>query len=453
MPNSNVIIYLVLSEIDEPPVGPTTLKDIEDPDNPIEDGDDVTVADELIGVWKVRQYLWAKDQAQSNYFLPKGENTIDFVRDRMKRDGIDWQPREWDQSNWVVLDFGELEDFAGWDEDPAIYQAMQAQMDRFVDNKIMPGTITGTYRCEGFSTQDWEYNGDPYATKRNHVIVLTEVPDCETEPTGLIEHSLGYPGYDEDPLETKHYPGHPERYMYNHYMPYNFLTANTVTEGISPSQASISHYNLNPNDRYFFMAPKDQEVAHVWAVWVGQKEFEDPMGPAVPGNDPDMMRRDVFATYQYSPANDVNKYGFSGAFYVENWYYNRLYDEYGEEIYGKPGEDNDPSYALQVDKAYMFHIAIQYPARVEDVPRAPIARAPQASDDDPGAYQVYPLDMMGSDQTVTAVRELQSRDAVTIESMTYYNMMGQASDKPFDGVNVIVVRYTDGTSRSWKVLR
>ena len=42
--------------------------------------------------------------------------------------------------------------------------------------------------------------------------------------------------------------------------------------------------------------------------------------------------------------------------------------------------------------------------------------------------------MMGSDQTVTAVRELQSRDAVTIESMTYYNLMGQASDKPFDGI-------------------
>ena len=100
----------------------------------------------------------------------------------------------------------------------------------------------------------------------------------------------------------------------------------------------------------------------------------------------------------------------------------------------------------------MFHIAIQYPARVEAVPQAP-ARAPEASNDNPGAYKVYPLDMMGSDQTVTAVRELLSRDAVTIKSMTYYNMMGQASDTPFDGINVIVVRYTDGTSRSWKVLR
>lgn len=452
MPHSDVIIILLLSEYEEPLV-PTTLKDIEDPDNPIKNEDDVIVADELIGVWKARQYLWAKDQAQSNYFLPKGENTIDFVRNRMKREGIDWQPRDWDQSNWVILDFGGIDDFRGWQYDPAIYQAMQAEMDRFVDNKIKPGTITGTYNCKGLSTTDWHYNGDPYATKRHHLIALSEVPDCDAEPTGLIENSLGYPGYDEDPLETKHYPGHPERYMYNHYMPYNFLTANTVSEGISASQASISHYNLNPNDRYFFMAPKDQEVAHVWAVWVGQKEFEDPIGPVTPGNDPEMMERDVFATYQYSPADDVNKYGFSGAFYVESWYYNRLYDENGAELYGKPGVDNDPSYALQVDKAYMFHIAIQYPARVASVPQAPIARAPEASRDNPGAYNVYPLDMMGGTQTETAVQELYSRDAVTIKSMTYYNMMGQASDKPFDGINVIVVTYSDGSSRSWKVLK
>ncbi len=449
MPNDNVRIYADY----EASYVITTLKDIEDPNNSIKQGDNVIVADELIGVWKVRQYLWAKDQAQSNYFLPKGENTIDFVRDRMKREGIDWQPRDWDQSNWVILDFGGINDFLRWEEDPAIYQAMQAQMDRFVDNKIKQGTISGKYNCKGLSTTDGQYDGDPYATKRNHLITLSKVPDCDTEPTGLIENSLGYPGYDEDPLETKHYPGHPERYMYNHYMPYNFLTANTVTEGISPSEASISHYNLNPNDRYFFMAPKDQEVAHVWAVWVGQKEFEDPMGPVTPGNDPIMMEQDVFATYRYSPADDVNKYGFSGAFYVENWDYNRLYDENGAELYGKPGVDNDPSYALQVDKAYMFHIAIQYPARVESVPQAPIARAPEASNDNPGAYKVYPLDMMGSNQTITAVRELQSQDAVTIKSMTYYNMMGQASDTPFDGINVIVVRYSDGSSKSWKVLK
>ena len=76
-----------------------------------------------------------------------------------------------------------------------------------------------------------------------------------------------------------------------------------------------------------------------------------------------------------------------------------------------------------------------------------------APSDAPGPYLVYPLDMMGTNQTITAVRELQSQDAVTIKSMTYYNMMGQASDTPFDGINVIVVRYSDGSSRSWKVLK
>ena len=103
------------------------------------------------------------------------------------------------------------------------------------------------------------------------------------------------------------------------------------------------------------MTPKDQEVAHVWAVWVGQKTFEDPL---LPNN---WMTEDVFATYRFSPADGVNKSGFNGAFYVtyENWDFNRLYVEDGSEFYGKPGVDNEAP-ELAVGDAYMFHIAIKY---------------------------------------------------------------------------------------------
>lgn len=40
-----------------------------------------------------------------------------------------------------------------------------------------------------------------------------------------------------------------------------------------------------------------------------------------------------------------------------------------------------------------------------------------------------------------------------IVSVTYYNAQGMKSDKPFDGINIIVTRYSDGTATTTKVMR
>jgi hypothetical protein len=37
-------------------------------------------------------------------------------------------------------------------------------------------------------------------------------------------------------------------------------------------------------------------------------------------------------------------------------------------------------------------------------------------------------------------------------SVTYYNVTGQQSSKPFDGLNIVVTRYNDGTTDTAKVL-
>ncbi len=52
---------------------------------------------------------------------------------------------------------------------------------------------------------------------------------------------------------------------------------------------------------------------------------------------------------------------------------------------------------------------------------------------------------------VTAVESITTGRQV--QSVQYVNTMGQVSDHPFDGVNIIVTRYTDGTTSSAKVLR
>ena len=76
---------------------------------------------------------------------------------------------------------------------------------------------------------------------------------------------------------------------------------------------------------------------------------------------------------------------------------------------------------------------------------------------DMSKFIVFPL--LGSDEdsngndlgNVTAVKEVETTP--TVVSKRYYNLTGVSSDKPFDGINIIVTTYSDGTCTSHKVLR
>lgn len=41
----------------------------------------------------------------------------------------------------------------------------------------------------------------------------------------------------------------------------------------------------------------------------------------------------------------------------------------------------------------------------------------------------------------------------TVAGVVYYNLLGAASDRPFEGVNVVVTTYTDGTKSSKKIVK
>ena len=70
--------------------------------------------------------------------------------------------------------------------------------------------------------------------------------------------------------------------------------------------------------------------------------------------------------------------------------------------------------------------------------------------DDPLSLAVAPLlsyrttEPSGIDQPVVDKQVI---------GQTYYNLAGMASSKPFDGVNIVVTRYTDGSQTATKVLR
>lgn len=55
------------------------------------------------------------------------------------------------------------------------------------------------------------------------------------------------------------------------------------------------------------------------------------------------------------------------------------------------------------------------------------------------------------EKTLTGVENINS--GKTISSVSYVNMAGMVSDKPFEGVNVVITRYTDGTNSTTKVVK
>ena len=68
--------------------------------------------------------------------------------------------------------------------------------------------------------------------------------------------------------------------------------------------------------------------------------------------------------------------------------------------------------------------------------------------DDPISMAVAPV--LKYDD-ITAINNVNVTKEVV--SHTYYNIAGVASDKPFSGINIVVTRYTDGTSSATKILR
>ena len=55
------------------------------------------------------------------------------------------------------------------------------------------------------------------------------------------------------------------------------------------------------------------------------------------------------------------------------------------------------------------------------------------------------------DKDITAVEELNATKAVA--GVTYYNLAGQQSAQPVEGVNIVVTTYTDGTRTTAKVIK
>lgn len=369
------------------------------------EGKQVTVSDQLIGAWAVDyvnadnehiNLLWAKDQG---YSIDKTEiNTEigqkDYVKSILKYENKD----AWDQSNWVIIDFKNLGDESAED---------------YVGHKLEMASVTGIYT-----------NKDNYTIKLNGAAPVK----VDNSNEGDAPEFSGYGRTDPQASDPQAYNGP----GYNTYLPANFLDENLnypysekyEDEGfVAGSDALGSH----EGEKLFFMNPKVEEVARIWAVWAGTVDGKD-----------------MFTVYVPNLENGINGWAFKGAFNVD-WCYNRLGSN---GAYGRPEYLNDG----KKNHAFLFHAAIQLKSQGRSL-RATNYTPSDADMNSPlsDRFMVYPLDFPSNADNFTAVVDV--KGAKVVESVRYYNIMGMESEQPFEGINIVVTRYSDGSSSTAKVLR
>ena len=105
------------------------------------------------------------------------------------------------------------------------------------------------------------------------------------------------------------------------------------------------------------------------------------------------------------------------------------------------------------DSTYNFHAIVRYTADhhgVLDGDDNQPSGAPrfEGTEVTEGTYLVFPLE--GGDDAMTAIEEVWS-DIEPVD-VTYVNIMGMTSTMPFDGVNIVLTRYSNGMVKASKVV-
>ena len=231
--------------------------------------------------------------------------------------------------------------------------------------------------------------------------------------TATLDDKLNYSMTVKSSVETED----GEAYEPNTYCTVNFLEKNLNLTAESTGPQSV----VEDNGYYFFLNPKVQEYAKItFAVWMGNNTF------VVPARSDDGM---------------VNGNDFDGAFTVA-WDYNKQ----GGAVVSALNDNGE-------GQVYQFHAIVR---RTDGSAYGPA----HAASTQPGKegqtassnLMVYPTDLeVTQEHIITAVNEVKAN--AEVESVTYFNVAGVQSDKPFDGINIVVTRYTDGTASTAKVVR
>ena len=188
--------------------------------------------------------------------------------------------------------------------------------------------------------------------------------------------------------------------------------------------------------RYFFVTPKPQEYATItWAVWGGNNTFYVPT-----------MHSYTTEEHEFSWMNEADLDG----------YFRVQWDIMKKPDFLDKNNEPNPDYEGQATgQAYKFHAIIRLADETTDETTGGAQRMPSQPykeyDDVTTAYIVSPIDIKDEPGwVVTAVSD--TRATRQVRQVRYYNVAGQESAAPFDGMNIIVTDYTDGTRTTAKTI-
>ena len=214
------------------------------------------------------------------------------------------------------------------------------------------------------------------------------------------------------------------------YEPNIYCTANFLMENLDSDGAQGNDGN------YFMMDAKPHEFCKVvWAYY--DNSIENGNYFVIPARE----------------GNVVNGHGFHGSFMANlslssdaDIYYD--YNNLSRWIKNSNDESFEGQFLYSFDAVVRKNPNYSNPAN-----GAPRRIQPGTGDFEqtPG-YIVYPIiSNHENPEGVVGVKEVLGNK--TIESVHYYNMMGMEGKTPFEGINIVVTRYTDGSTSTIKVMK
>ena len=207
------------------------------------------------------------------------------------------------------------------------------------------------------------------------------------------------------------------------YVPNTYCTANFLESNLMSGTSAGPTIN---GTTYYFLNPKIQEYAIVtYAMWDKAQQIM-----VIPNNTP-----------------------FDGAACIGRWDLNNVGDQL--DALDAAFDATETS-----NNVYEFHIIVQRTDKSYGTPAAATQQGAPALKDAPSlkpeqtasaVLRTQPLDLQAASPLPTAITRV-GTEAQPV-SVEYVNIAGVRSSKPWQGVNIIVTRYSDGTTTTAKVVK
>lgn len=421
-----------------------------------EEGDEVTVSDDLLCVAFLPQFSYDNNGTQTQIgsvlvakdlgkYENKNVNTAD-VFDYMKETGLF---PSYDQSNWVVLTSNNYE---------------PSTRDTYVGHILKGGTVKGTFtdkRNPTIALSEMPTPGDAMSYTPNVYVVPSFNDDYAAtgsefffvQPKPQEYCQVMWATYDED--TDAFYVPTSEGNTNSHNLKGGFMWDKTYLDSGTASDEIVYNFHAMVN-----ALPPTTESYNVWvhAINWNSELIEDENNfiyATVNGNK-------VFGEWPGKRLTHMRK-AYDGYGTQSNWYYVSFGTTKPDLIIFSRGGSNQTGDITDFEKGDNFYNYFMdgYQPRYERLigcyvtPQSNPTTLRETGTPDVGSgvssrYVVMPISL-DYNSVITGVRNIDATLGAPV-SVTYYNTMGIASSRPHTGINIVVSRYADGTVSTAKTI-